>query len=125
MVEQRQLSDRDPKQAVRHRPPNIVSVPETDRSAVVDRSRRETAAQRPKHMTEASTFERLNRLLKENHAAHAIAAVVVVFAVGMAYNLYTGVDLAPALLDAIFYAVLIGAIDYGVRKYYGSASESD
>lgn len=75
-------------------------------------------------MTGASAFERLNRLLKENHAAHALAAVVVVFAVGMAYNLYIEADLAPALLESLFYGVFMGAIDYGVRKYNDSASES-
>ena len=75
-------------------------------------------------MTDPSAFERLNRLLKENYAAHAIAAVVVVFAVGMAYNLYIGADLVPALLESLLYGVFIGVIYYGGLRYSDSTSES-
>ncbi len=74
-------------------------------------------------MTDASAFERLNQQLKENHILHAIAAVVVLFAVSIAYDLYTGSE--PAFLEAIGTSIVLGAIYYGGLKYNDSANESD
>lgn len=74
-------------------------------------------------MTDTSVFERLNRLLKENHVVHALIGVVVLFTVRIAYDLYTGSD--PALLEAVGTSVFLGAIYYASLRYNDSASGSE
>lgn len=73
-------------------------------------------------MTDASAFERLNQLVKENHILHAIVAVIVLFAVSIAYDLYTGSE--PAFLEATGRSIVLGAVYYGGMKYSDSANES-